>query len=558
MGGRDEAGRIVGLYGTALDVTAEVERERELRSLTDRLEESQAVANVGSWAFDLTTGEVSWSRQLFRIYGRDPADGPPDYEGVLSDYDGESAPMLDAMVREAVQNGTPYEAVLKTRHGHHGVRFVRAKGRARRDDHGAIVALFGTVMDVTEQIEREEELRRARAAAESASQAKGSFLANMSHEIRTPMTAILGYADLLHTLPREELSTDLIGDAIETIRRNGTHLLALINDILDMSKIEAGKMTLERRAFDPRSLVSDIVDLLASKASMRAIGFGAAFDDALPDALSGDAVRVRQVVLNLAGNAVKFTDAGRVGIGVSWRADEGDEGWLSIEVSDTGIGMSPDQVDEVMSGDAFTQADSSMSRRYGGSGLGLRICRELVSLMGGRIRVSSEMGVGSVFRVELPMRLAVPGDVERNEPASGPAQARRADALLGVRVLVAEDGVDNQRLIRLHLERLGAQVTMVEDGRAAVDAVAERASVGNRFDLVLLDMQMPVMDGYEAARLLARDHPATPVIALTAHAMLGDRERCLRAGCVDYLTKPLDVDALAAACTRWSAQRLSA
>jgi two-component system sensor histidine kinase/response regulator len=553
---RDAAGRVIGLYGTAMDVTAEVERERELRLLMERLEESQEVASVGSWAYDLATGGVSWSRQMFNIYGYDPAGAPPDYEGVLADYDDESAERLDGVVGEAVANGTPYEVVLKTRHGRNGVRYIKAKGRARRDADGAVVGLYGTAMDVTQQVEREAALRDARAEAEAASRAKGSFLANMSHEIRTPMTAILGYADLLHTLPREDLSADLIADAIETIRKNGAHLLALINDILDMSRIEAGKMTIESHAFDPRGLATEVVDLLASKASARAIGFGADFEGDLPPGVIGDTVRVRQVLLNLAGNAIKFTDAGSVRVGVAWMDGGPNEGRLLLSVLDTGIGMTGEQVRQVMTGDAFTQADSSMSRRYGGSGLGLRICRELVALMGGRIDVSSEVGHGTEFRVELPMRRARTTGGSGPEPDEATAVADRT--MRGLRILLAEDGVDNQRLIRTRLERLGAAVSVVEDGQAAVRAVRQHAVAGAPFDLVLMDMQMPVMDGYEAARALSREHPGLPVVALTAHAMSGDRERCLAAGCVDYLTKPIEIEALVGVCSRWTARRKTA
>jgi CheY-like chemotaxis protein len=330
------------------------------------------------------------------------------------------------------------------------------------------------------------------------------------------------------------------------MRRNADHLLGLINDLLDVARIEDGKMAAERRPCSPADVVADAVALLRPRAIERALDleFDAAPD--LPPLIQSDPLRLRQIVINLVGNALKFTERGSVRVSAHLLTRDA-ERRLVVRVADTGIGIAPEHLPRVFV--PFMQADESMTRRYGGSGLGLPISRSLARLMGGDLTVESAPGRGSTFTLDLPALPAAP-DAAQPAPAPPPAGATGPAPLAGVRVLLVEDGPDNQRLLALVLRRAGALVTLAADGRSAIDAVDAAP-----FDVILMDMQMPVMDGYAAAGALRARGVTTPIIALTAHAMTGDRERCLAAGCDDYLTKPVDRATLVARCLRWTHAR---
>jgi signal transduction histidine kinase/AmiR/NasT family two-component response regulator len=385
-------------------------------------------------------------------------------------------------------------------------------------------------------------LELARMAAEDASRAKSDFLANMSHEIRTPMTAILGYADLVREDRRD---ADETAEFVDTIRRNGEHLMSIVNDILDLSKIEAGKVDLEVVPCSPVEVAREVVAMMQRRAEDRGIALDLDLVWPLPRRIDSDPTRIRQILVNLVGNAVKFTDAGSVRVLV--RRHPVRETALLFEVIDTGIGMSASELGRLFK--PFSQGDSSHSRRFGGTGLGLAISQRLAALLGGGIAVQSRRGSGSRFTVEIdgaPPRSA--GDLHRLED-QGPIEPRpapRSPARVEARVLLAEDGPDNQRLIAFLLRKAGAEVDVVGDGAAAVEMVLAAAADGCPYDLVLMDMQMPVLDGYAATRALRAQGYARPVVALTAHAMQGDEERCREAGCDHFLSKPIDRAALLA------------
>jgi signal transduction histidine kinase len=395
-----------------------------------------------------------------------------------------------------------------------------------------------------------QELVEARKRAEAASEAKSQFLANMSHEVRTPMTAILGFAENLS-------DPDLTGEerhaAVETIRRNGQRLVEILNDILDLSRIEAGRLQFERLWCSPIEPARDVIDLLAPQAASKGIGLSLTLDDRLPASILSDPSRLRQILVNLVGNAVKFTHQGEVKLIVE-TVESGDGQSVEFRVTDTGIGMGPEQVSRVF--EPFMQGDESTTRRYGGAGLGLAICRRLASMLGGDVTAESELGRGSTFRLRLPLGADRPRPCEAT--ANGPVEAPpdepvSAKPLAGLSLLLAEDGPDNQRLISFVLKRAGGDVTVVENGALAIEAVDKARSDGRAFDLVLMDMQMPVMDGYAAAGELRRKGFCGPIIALTAHAMAGDRQKCLEAGCDDYAVKPIDRAALVALIARRAA-----
>jgi signal transduction histidine kinase/CheY-like chemotaxis protein len=381
-------------------------------------------------------------------------------------------------------------------------------------------------------------LREALARTESASRAKSEFLANMSHEIRTPMTAVLGYLELLSD---PDTPAEQHPDLITAMRRNGTHLLNVLNDILDLSQIEAGGLPIRLVACSPAELCSEMETFFRGRAEEKGLRFELDLSPSLPDAIDTDPVRVRQILLNLIGNAIKFTDTGFVRLSAALS-----EGQLRFEVLDSGVGM--DAETRRMIFERFTQADGSSTRAHGGSGLGLAIVRELAERLGGSVDVESSPGEGSAFRVTLPFTPPM------TAPSTPPEPTAPSSRLSG-RVLVAEDSVDNQRLISLFLGKAGLDVDIAENGAVACELAQGRLEAGAPYDLIFMDVDMPVRDGYEATRALRAAGYTGPIIALTAHALAGDRERCIEAGCDDYLTKPIARQQLVEVATAHLAKR---
>lgn len=413
--------------------------------------------------------------------------------------------------------------------------------------------------------QRTAQLREALRNAEGANAAKTQFLANMSHEIRTPMTAILGYAEMM--VDPEQGPSDRL-DCIQTITRNAGHLLSIINDILDISKIEAGKMTVERIECSPAEIIADVASLMRGRAMEKNLGYIVQCEGPIPVSIKTDPTRLRQILINLSGNAIKFTEVGSVRLVARLlNPDDPDHAKMCFEVIDTGLGMTQEQIAKLFQ--PFTQADSSTTRRFGGTGLGLSISKRLATMLGGDITVQSTPRRGTTFTVVVDAgslrgvelvedfdEACVRPAVEQAHVASVPQPVRSQQdmpqtELQGLRVLLAEDGPDNQRLILFLLRRHGAEAHLAENGRVAYEMAMAAEQGDEPFDVLLLDMQMPEVDGYSAAANLRASGYERPIIALTAHAMAGDREQCLAAGCDDYTTKPINRAVLIEMVARW-------
>lgn len=476
---------------------------------------------------------------------------------------------VEMAIRRAVGRREPYFLEYRLVHRDGAIRWASEKGQAAYDEEGNVLWLDGAIGNATLRKKAETELREYNAAlvkaynalaeanrlTEAATRAKSEFLANMSHEIRTPMTAILGYTDIL--IEEGRLDPEL-RQTLVTIKRNGEHLLEIINDILDLSKIEAGKLSVERIACSPARILSEVYELMKVRAEAKKLAFTTSCEGPMPPFISTDPTRLRQILINLIGNALKFTSSGSVRVVMRMADADAGKPRIRFDVIDTGIGLSEEQTRNLFQ--AFTQADSSMTRRYGGTGLGLAVSKRLAQILGGDISVSSVPGRGSTFSLTVAADHAGSAEQEADQAVGtaakkGPRNAnespqpcaiRTSRPLDGFRILVVEDGADNQRLITHILSRAGARVEIAENGRVAVSMIkaSARDDDGSArrggFDLTLMDMQMPEIDGYEATRILRGLGYHRPIIALTAHAMAGDREKCLAAGCDDYVAKPID------------------
>ena len=503
--------------------------ERQLRYVLDATGE-------GLWDWDVATGVLRRNRRWNEILGF----APDVLEGTLDDFGG---CLLDAERDEVMQvlddclagrGAYRHEHSMRRRDG--TVIWVMDRGDVvERDADGRALRMAGSVADITTRRRAEEEMRAARQAADQANRAKSEFLANMSHEIRTPLNGILGMTELVMETPLNPAQREML----ETVGKSGRSLLTILNDILDLSKIEAGKLELESVGFEIRAELDPIFRMLGQQAVAKGLVFDVKVRDSVPQWVRGDPGRLRQVLLNLVGNAVKFTERGDVSVDVETGTVRDESVQLIFRVTDTGIGIAPELQQQVMS--PFAQADTSMTRRYGGTGLGLAISRSLVDMMGGELDLASVPGQGSCFTFAADFARQAGG----SQGAPEVVPRGRVDGA-PLRILLAEDNPVNQKVASLILGRGGHAVTVVGDGHEAVDAWA-----GGSFDLVLMDLQMPRMGGIDATRAIRdREHaegrPHTPILALTANAMLGAREECLAAGMDDYIAKPFKVDELLA------------
>jgi len=532
-------------------------RERRKPSLLQSL--ALESAQMGTWGVDPVRQTVRFDARSAELFGLAPSRDHPLDDGFARVHPDDS-PAVRAALNAALdpQQRAEYDVVYRivdvdSKGEPPRFRSVRALGRADfgpPDAHGvkAVTRFVGVLLDDTEKHAHEDALRAAKRAAESANDAKTEFLQNMSHEIRTPMAAILGYADIL---ARHQDDADNL-ELVETIRRNGRHLLDIINDILDLAKIESGVSEINCRPFPPEDVVEEVVSMMGVRAAEKGITLRAVFTGMIPETLDSDPVRLRQILINLVGNAIKFTDEGAVTITVDADADPT---LLGFAVTDSGVGISPDDQKRIFA--PFTQAETAHDRSHGGTGLGLTISRRLTDLLGGELAVSSSPGQGSRFCVSLPIRN--PDAIGRRkvtlhaarDEAGGPSSPQVEEHVLeSRRILVVDDRREMRNLVQYLLEEHGATVVTAGNGQKALDAYGTHYAAGDGtagntgFDAVIMDMQMPVMDGYAATRALRERGIDVPIIAVTANALQGEHPLCLAAGCSAYVTKPLDGGAL--------------
>lgn len=544
-------GKVALLRGAAQNVTEQTRAKQWLKSLVNNLPGvAFRVACDSKW----TNLFVSDAIEVLTGY---PAsdfinNAVRDSAGIRHPKD---AALVERAVLAAVSDRLPYSIEYRIIHKSNDVRWVNERGQVVFDG-GTPIYLDGVMFDITDQKAAETALIEARAAADEASRSKSEFLANMSHEIRTPLTAILGYADLLASDDDVQRSSANRGEILDTIRHAGEHLLTVVNDILDISKIEAGKMVVESVETDLGELLRGVESLLVARATEKGLKLQLCLSTTVPNVVRTDPTRVRQVLMNLVGNAIKFTDKGSVKIEISGRpSSESFE--LRMAVRDTGPGLTDTQAARLFA--AFVQADTTVTRRHGGTGLGLAICQRLARMMGGDVTLTwSVPGEGSEFAATFAVG-TVPGAAMLTDLQTSSAESARVpgsgQARLRGRILLAEDGVDNQRLIALHLTRAGAQVDIAENGRIALELIHAAANAGWAYDLLLTDMQMPELDGYTLATMLRQQGSKLAIVALTAHAMAADRLKCIEAGCDDYASKPIDRKALVATCAEWLGQQ---
>jgi len=504
------------------------QRTQELESSRASLESAQQIAAIGSWEWDLTSGQLRWSAGMYRIFGLEPSAGEPPLETLIELAHPDDRARFETAIRElreatCLQYDIEFRIIRRDREE----RVLRALGRRLDDDDGRGARLLGTLQDITERYRLMDELVRAKEAAEYASQAKSRFLANMSHEIRTPMNAIIGMTELALETELDPQQHKLLKSACSSAHA----LMTILNDVLDVSKLESGKMALETILFSLPEHLQDVLQATAAGARRQDLALSLELGEGVPACVLGDPTRLRQVLVNLLSNAVKFTPQGSIRLVVVPAAEKDH---LRFSVIDTGIGISAAHLGKIF--ERFSQADQSMTRRYGGTGLGTAIAKGIVEQMQGRIWVESEEGQGSRFHFIVPLPVAEGVSDCGSKPKAAIADEPWTRPL---RILLAEDIDINQELVELRLGQRGHQVRIAADGQQALDR-HDRED----FDLILMDVHMPRMSGDEAVRIIRQRERQSgrhiPIIMLTASVMPSDQQQCFDAGADDFVAKPID------------------
>lgn len=528
-------------------VVREVEEAtRELEEQNRMLELAEATAHIGSWHLDLTTKEIRWSDEVHRLHGL-ALGNTPTLEKAIEFYHPDDRRIVEQSIETAVATHQPHQFAARLVSDSGELRHVEVRGRVELNEEGQPSAIIGVIIDRTDEILMRERLLETIEDARAADKAKSSFLANMSHEIRTPMNGVIGFTELAIA---EEKDPEQKG-RLKMIADSSNAMLRLLNDLLDFAKIEANQMGIVKEPTDLRHTLRSCHRLMEPVAKSNKIDFLLEIAPDIPLYILSDKMRLHQIILNLVGNALKFTKFGEVKISVSSeRCLSYRKSILLISVKDTGIGIPADRLQGIF--DKFTQADDATARQYGGTGLGLPISAELASLMGGELRVESELGRGSTFVLSLPLE-------ESSEAMQDLPVTKKLVENCGhdarLRILVAEDNPINQKLTMAMVEKAGHDCVLASNGREAVESALEASREGKPYDLVLMDMQMPELDGLEAAQAIREagiDAKTLPILAVTANAYADDVQRCIEAGMQAHLAKPLRFNPLCAAISTWS------
>ena len=523
----------VGNELTRSDTLSEMNQQQRL------LESMSELARIGSWRVDLKNEEISWSKVTCEIH-EVSTDYKPDLQTAINFYKpGKSREEIQELVRKGMETGKAWNTELQIITAKGKEVWVAAMGQPELEN-GKVVGLLGTVQDIDERVRSNLMLKREKEKAESAVKAKSAFLANMSNEIRTPMNGVIG---ILGVLGRGQLSEEQYSQ-LSMAQSSANDLLRLLNDILDFSKIEAEQMNIEASDFEIREFFENVLVFMQTLALEKGLAFNWDLEDVPETWLNGDSGRIRQVLVNLVGNAIKFTEHGEISV-IARLEDKTIAGQrLFVEVRDTGIGIASENISRLF--DAFTQDDVSATRRFGVTGLGLAIVRQLCELMGGEVRATSVLGKGSCFSFNILLS-------EGNSPEGDETVQEPSDIVLDparFNILLVEDNVVNQLVAQHLLEAEGLTSDIAENGKRAIEALVN-SDHQKPYTVVLMDCQMPEMDGYEATRLIRAgeagpQYKAVPIVALTANAMQGDRQKCADAGMTGYLSKPLNLDDLKA------------
>ncbi len=524
------------IHAHARSMAIEVTKKR-LANVIDATE-------AGCWEWDVKSGEIwvndHWRNMLGLEGDNDDTYSIHQWKLLCHPDDlGKGWAHIKTCLRGKAQMRV-LEARVRHEKGHWVWVAINSRIVERHGD-GSPAVIAGTQVDITQRMEHERALEEKTVQAEAANIAKSQFLATMSHELRTPMNGVLGMLDVVLKTPLTEQQEDYI----DVARSSAQSLLRVLNDVLDFSKLEAGAVEIENTPYSPSHLIDQVAALLRPRAEEKGLQLTVDTGLDIPEMLVGDSVRLRQVLVNLIGNAIKFTDRGRVevsaGVGKTRNSDQ-----LMITIRDTGIGISEAATPKLFK--HFAQADSSMSRRFGGAGLGLVICKQIVELMGGEIGVRSEERIGSAFWITIPARIPADCDVKSADRSDKNMASEAMPAARAMHILAADDHPVNQQVLKLFLASAGHEVVMVENGQLAVEAMDMHS-----FDAIIMDIEMPVMDGVAATKAIRARTGAdseTPIIAVTAHALSGDREKYLDAGMNDYVSKPFNQEELQAALAR--------
>ena len=526
---------IFGIYLISTILNAQInQRTAALQVSASQLQEAQRLAKLGFWENDFKQGKYYWSEEIYNILGLDPAGFVPDKNWILSIVHPDDRERTRQNIMKNTRPGHFHNMEHRIIRTNGEVRHIIVNGEVKAMEHGRATHVVGTMIDITDRKLAELELRHAKESAEAANQTKSRFLANMSHELRTPLNAIIGYSEMLQEDAEQQSTLDILSD-LRKITSAGRHLLAVINDILDLSKIEAGKLDLAPETFDVAEIVGEITSTLRPLIIKKGNTLHAHVDSRVGN-MTADPVRLRQCLFNLLSNAARFTEAGEITIAVECLRER-DRDWLVFRVCDTGIGLSREQIARLF--DAFTQADPYISAKYGGTGLGLTIVRELATLMGGTIQIESEPGKGSTFLLRLPCKgeatstgAALPEPVAVRAPMMG----RRGDVL--PLVLVIDDDVEAREILSRFLIKDRFHVITSASGVDGLKLAREQQPFA-----IILDIQMPGMDGWKVLSALKSD-PSVAAIPVIICSILDERAHSAASGAAYYLQKPVDRDRL--------------